>query len=59
MSKPTDARLLQLHQLHLGLCARLGQKLKVSSGYVSRVANGKRDNPKIMAALLAALRKLQ
>lgn len=52
-------RLLELHQLHLGLYARVGKKLGVSPSYVSRVANGTRENPKIRAALLTELRKLQ
>ncbi len=59
MKKPTDARLLHLHKLHLGLYVRVGRKLKVSPGYVSRVANGNRDSPKIMAALMTELCKLQ
>jgi transcriptional regulator with XRE-family HTH domain len=52
-------RLLEQHQLHLGLYARLGKRLKMTPSYISRVANGKRENPKIMAVLLAELRKLQ
>jgi hypothetical protein len=52
-------RLLEQHQLHLGLYARVGKKLKLTPGYVSRVANGKRENPKIIAALVSELRKLQ
>lgn len=52
-------RLLEKHRLHLGLYVRLSKKLKVTPGYISRVANGKRENPKIMAALVRELRKLQ
>ncbi len=52
-------RLLEKHRLHLGLYARLSKKLQVTPSYISHVANGKRNNPKIMAALLAELRKLE
>jgi hypothetical protein len=31
----------------------------MTPSYISRVANGKRENPKIMAVLLRELRKLQ
>jgi hypothetical protein len=39
---PDDLRLLQLHRRHLGLYARVGKKLKVTPGYVSRIASGQR-----------------
>jgi hypothetical protein len=51
-------RLLALHQRHLGLYARVGEKLKVSPGYISRVARGERQSKKVMAALISELRKL-
>jgi hypothetical protein len=54
----TDDRLLELHQLHLGLYARLGRKLQVTPGYVSRVASGKRQSEKVKTALVKELRRL-
>lgn len=51
--------LLEKHRLHLGLYVRLSKKLQVTPGYISHVASGKRNNPKIMAALVKELRKLQ
>jgi hypothetical protein len=61
MSKPTptDSRLLELHQLHLGLYARIAKKLNVTPSYISRVARGERESSKVMSALLTELRKLQ
>jgi transcriptional regulator with XRE-family HTH domain len=53
-----DNRLLKIHQLHLGLYARIGKRLGVSPSYVSRVANGQRENKRIMEALIGELRKL-
>jgi len=54
-----NERLLQLHQRHLGLYARVAAKLKVNPSYVSRVARGQRDNVKIMAEVLARLQRLK
>jgi transcriptional regulator with XRE-family HTH domain len=59
MAKKPAVNLLQLHQLHLGLYARVAEKLRVNPSYVSRVANGKRQNEEITAALLNELRKLK
>ena len=59
MNKYTDdERLLRLHRLHLGLYARVAKKLNVTQSYVSHVANGRRRNDKIMAALLRELDRL-
>lgn len=55
----TDERLLHLHQLHLGLYARLAKRLSVTPGYVSRVAQGKRTSERIKMQLLNELRKIR
>ena len=54
-----DRRLLQLHQRHLGLYARVAKKLRFTAGMVSRVATGQRTNHKIMMQLLQELRRLK
>jgi hypothetical protein len=54
-----DERLLQLHQRHLGLYARVGKTLRCSPSYVSRVASGQRNNDKVTAQLLSELRKMK
>jgi hypothetical protein len=54
-----DERLLQLHQRHLGLYARVAAKLKVNPSHVSRVARGQRENAKIMAEVLTQLHRLR
>jgi transcriptional regulator with XRE-family HTH domain len=54
-----DERLLQLHQLHLGLYARVAKRLSVNPSYVSRVAQGERTNERIKMQLLNELRKIK
>ena len=41
-----------------GLFARVARKLKLDASYVSRVANGERQNDRISQALDAALDKM-
>ena len=41
-----------------GLFARVARKLKLDASYVSRVANGERQNPRISQAIEAALDKM-
>ena len=54
-----DERLLQLHQLHVGLYARVAKRLSVNPSYVSRVAQGKRTSERIKMQLLNELRKIK
>jgi len=54
-----NARLMEIHRLHLGLYARVARKLSVNPSYVCRVAKGQRTNEKIMIILLKELRKLR
>ena len=61
MNKPSvdsNERLLKLHRLHLGLYARVAKKLSVNASYVSRVAQGKRENDRIREQLFKELRKI-
>ena len=51
-------RLPQIHQLHLGLYARVAKKLRISASYVSLVARQRRENPKIMGELAKELRRM-
>jgi hypothetical protein len=51
-------RLLELHSLHLGLYARAAKKFSVNPSYVSRVANGARNNDQIKTYLINELTKL-
>jgi hypothetical protein len=55
----SDDRLIELHRKHLGLYRRLADKLGVSVGFVSLVANGKRVNKVVREALIKELRKLR
>jgi hypothetical protein len=50
--------LLQWHQGHLGLYARVATKTGMTKGYVSLVASGLRRNEKIAAALARELEQL-
>jgi transcriptional regulator with XRE-family HTH domain len=54
-----DEILLKTHRLHLGLYRRVADKLGIDASYVSRVATGKRAEPKIRQAILDELRKIQ
>jgi transcriptional regulator with XRE-family HTH domain len=58
-TRSNDERLLEVHQLHLGLYARVAKRLSVTPSYVSRVARGQRENDKVTAQLLDELRKLR
>jgi len=51
--------LLKAHALHVGLYRRVAEKLGVDPSYVSRVATGKRDAPKILRAVVDELHKIQ
>lgn len=53
-----EQRLLEKHKLHLGLYVRIAQKLGINPSYVSRVANGERMSPTIMAEIINELRRL-
>jgi hypothetical protein len=50
--------LLKAHNLHIGVYRRLAVNLGVDPSYVSRVANGNREEPKIRRALLNELHKI-
>jgi len=50
--------LLQWHQGHLGLYARVATKTGMTTGYVSLVARGFRQNEKIAVALSKELERL-
>jgi hypothetical protein len=52
------ADLLQWHQYHVGLYARVATKAGVTPAYVSLVARGFRRNEKITAALWQELERL-
>ena len=54
-----DKALLDAHALHDGLYRRVADQLGVHPSYVSRVATGKRKEPKILRAVLDELRKIQ
>jgi transcriptional regulator with XRE-family HTH domain len=54
-----DEALLKAHRLHAGVFRRVADKLGVDPSYVSRVAAGKREEPKIQRAILDELRKIQ
>jgi len=57
-NRKSDERLLKIHQLHLGLYARISKQLGVTASYVSRVARGERQSERVTAALVRELRKL-
>ena len=50
--------LLELHRLHLGLYSRAAKKFSVDPSYISRVANGARENKEIKAYLIDEIREL-
>jgi hypothetical protein len=50
--------LLELHRQHLGLYSRAAKKFSVDPSYVSRVANGTRENEQIKTYLINELAKL-
>jgi len=52
-------KLIECHRQHLGLYKKVANILGISPGYVSLVANGKRENEKIMAELIRQLIKLR
>ena len=54
-----DNRLLNHHQLHLGLYARVAKQVNASASFVSLVAAGKRHNEKIRRALLTEIRRIE
>jgi transcriptional regulator with XRE-family HTH domain len=54
-----DKALLKAHRLHDGVYRRVAEQLGVDPSYVSRVARGKREEPKILRAVLDELRKIQ
>jgi hypothetical protein len=53
-----DKALLKAHNLHIGVYRRVAVSLGVDPSYVSRVANGNREEPKIRRALLDELHKI-
>ena len=61
-TKPAQAlgteELLRRHRLHEGLFARVAKKLRVNPSYVSRVVRGQRQSERIMAAVVAELRRI-
>jgi hypothetical protein len=56
---PSDIALLKAHALHTGLYGRVANKLGVDASYVSRVAAGERNVPRIRRAIVDELRKIQ
>jgi transcriptional regulator with XRE-family HTH domain len=54
-----DEALLAAHRLHDGVYRRVAEKLGIDPSYVSRIANGKRQDEEIRRALLDELRKIQ
>jgi transcriptional regulator with XRE-family HTH domain len=54
-----EKALLKAHALHAGIYRRLANQLGVDPSYVSRVARGKREEPKILRALLDELHQIQ
>jgi transcriptional regulator with XRE-family HTH domain len=51
--------LLRRHQLHRGVYDRIARRLGVNPSYVSRVARGGRESPKILNALVEELRRIE
>ncbi len=51
--------LLKKYLLHAGLYARVARRLGVDASYVSRVAKGERMSQRILAALVAELRRIE
>jgi hypothetical protein len=62
-TKPAQAldreELLRRHRLHEGLYARVAKKLRLHRSYVSRVVRGQRQSERIMAAVVAELRRIE
>ena len=54
----TPKMTLHSHVTERGLFARVAQNLKLDASYVSRVANGERQNDRISQAIEAALDKI-
>jgi transcriptional regulator with XRE-family HTH domain len=54
-----EKALLKAHSLHAGIYCRLANQLGVDPSYVSRVATGRREGPKILRALLDELHQIQ
>jgi hypothetical protein len=50
--------LLEWHLLHRGVYARVARKLKIDASYVSRVAAGDREAPRIRKALVSELERI-
>jgi hypothetical protein len=50
--------MIHLHKLHLGLYARVAKKAKSSASYVSLIANGRRQNERIVQLLTAELQRI-
>lgn len=55
----TERQLLAAHKLHEGLYARVAEKLRVDASYVSKVVSGSRSSRKVLAAVLAELKRLE
>lgn len=51
--------LLHIHKLHLGLYARVAERLGVSPSYVSLVANGIRHSEKVHDAIVKEIARIQ
>jgi hypothetical protein len=51
--------LLTAHRLHDGVYRRVADKLGIDPSFVSRVAAGKRQAPKIRRAIVDELRKIE
>jgi hypothetical protein len=51
-------RLLEIHNQHRGVYARVAQSLGISASYVSLVATGKRNSDKVRTELIRELRKI-
>ena len=54
-----ERALLKAHKLHDGVYRRVADTLGVDPSYVSRVANGKKMEPKILRAVVDELYKIQ
>jgi hypothetical protein len=56
--KLRDDALLAWHLLHRGVYARVARKLRIDASYVSRVAAGDRESPRIRKALVSELERI-
>jgi DNA-binding transcriptional regulator YdaS (Cro superfamily) len=57
--KPQNgSHLLHIHKLHLGLYARVADRLGVSPSYVSLVANGVRQSEKVHNAIVKEIARI-